>query len=207
MQPQPGQTGLPSVPGQRRRRNTFATPLSDMRMIFAALSERAAAESKKCCAMTPRRERTNPASVLARTTTWYNPLFGLQFHWWRLLHDAASLSKNANQMMQMIPDETGGTLPDQFDANLCGRDLRQGKPHPEIFLLAAAALGVAPVSCVVVEDAPSGIEAAKAGGMMALGVARLGDEALLQRAGADLVVTNLDEVAVDALPKGHLYRR
>jgi hypothetical protein len=177
-----------------------------MRMIFGALSERAAAESKKCCAMTPRRERTNPEPFLARTTTWYNPLFGSQFHWWPLLHDAASSSKNANQMMQMIPDETGGTLPDQFDANLCGRDLRQGKPHPEIFLLAAAALGVAPVSCVVVEDAPSGIEAARAGGMVALGVARLGDEALLQAAGADLVVTSLDEVAVDALVVDHLYR-
>jgi HAD superfamily hydrolase (TIGR01509 family) len=119
----------------------------------------------------------------------------------------ASSSKNANQMMQMIPVETGGTLLDLFDANLCGRDLRRGKPDPEIFLLAAAALGVAPVSCVVVEDAPSGIEAARAGGMVALGVARLGDEALLQAAGADLVVTSLDEVAVDALMTGHLYRR
>jgi len=119
----------------------------------------------------------------------------------------ASSSKNANQMMQMIPVETGGTLLDLFDANLCGRDLRRGKPDPEIFLLAAAALGVAPVSCVVVEDAPSGIEAARAGGMVALGVARLGDEALLQAAGADLVVTSLDEVAVDALTIGLLYRR
>jgi beta-phosphoglucomutase-like phosphatase (HAD superfamily) len=66
---------------------------------------------------------------------------------------------------------------------------------------------VAPASCVVVEDAPSGIEAARAGGMVALGVARLGDEALLQAAGADLVVTSLDEVAVDALMVDHLCRR
>src|SRR5690349_24302515 len=51
VQPQPGQTGLPSVSGQRKRRNTFSTPRSDMRMILAALSERAAAESRKCCAM------------------------------------------------------------------------------------------------------------------------------------------------------------
>ena len=86
------------------------------------------------------------------------------------------------------------------------RDLRRGKPDPEIFLLAASELGAATASCVVVEDAPSGIEAARAGGMVALGVARLGDEALLQAAGADLVVTNLDEVAVDALVVDHLYR-
>jgi HAD superfamily hydrolase (TIGR01509 family) len=119
----------------------------------------------------------------------------------------ASSSRNANQMMQMIPIDTGGTLLDLFDANVCGRDLRRGKPDPEIFLLAASELGVAPASCVVVEDAPSGIAAAKAGGMLALGIARLHDEALLEAAGADLVVTNLDEVAVDALPKGHLYHR
>jgi len=59
----------------------------------------------------------------------------------------------------------------------------------------------------VVEDAPSGIEAARAGGMVTLGVVRLGDEALLQAAGADLVVTSLDEVAVDALIIDHLYGR
>jgi hypothetical protein len=57
MQPQPGQTGLPSVSGQRRRKNTFTTPLSDMRMTFAALSERAAADSRKCCAMPTRRTK------------------------------------------------------------------------------------------------------------------------------------------------------
>jgi HAD superfamily hydrolase (TIGR01509 family) len=119
----------------------------------------------------------------------------------------ASSSRNANQMMQMIPTETGGTLLDLFDANLCGRDLRQGKPHPEIFLLAAAALGVPPSACVVVEDAPSGIEAARAGGMRALGIARLDDAALLHAAGADLVVTSLDEVAVDGLAGGHLTRQ
>src|SRR5271165_2322692 len=51
VQPQPGHTGLPSVSGQRSRRNTFSTPRSDMRMILAALSERAAADRRKCCAM------------------------------------------------------------------------------------------------------------------------------------------------------------
>ena len=65
---------------------------------------------------------------------------------------------------------------------------------PEIFLIAAQELGVAPANCLVVEDAPAGIEAARAGGMMALGIARLGDEALLRAAGADLVVTSLDDV-------------
>src|SRR3954451_7682408 len=58
MPPQPGQIGLPSVSGQRRRRNTSTTSPSDMRTTFAALSERAAAESRKCCAMATCRTRT-----------------------------------------------------------------------------------------------------------------------------------------------------
>jgi len=119
----------------------------------------------------------------------------------------ASSSRNANQMMQLIPIDTGDSLLDMFDANTCGRELRRGKPDPEIFLLAAQELDVPPDRCVVVEDAPAGIQAARAGGMAALGVARLHDEALLHAAKADLVVTSLDEVAVDALANGQLRRR
>ena len=93
--------------------------------------------------------------------------------------------------------------PPMSAAATCG----SGKPDPEIFLLAAAELGVVPAVCLVVEDAPVGVEAARAGGMAALGVARLGDEALLRAAGADLVVTSLDEVAVEALAEGRLRTR
>jgi beta-phosphoglucomutase-like phosphatase (HAD superfamily) len=85
--------------------------------------------------------------------------------------------------------------------------LRQGKPNPEIFLLAAAELRIATEHCFVVEDAPAGIVAARAGRMTALGVARLGDAALLWAAGADLVVTSLDEIAIDELIDGRLRRR
>ena len=80
--------------------------------------------------------------------------------------------------MQPIRLDSGQSLLDVFSANVCGRDLRQGKPNPEIFLLAAAELRVAPAQCLVVEDAPAGIEAARAGRMAALGVARAGDAAL-----------------------------
>jgi beta-phosphoglucomutase len=116
----------------------------------------------------------------------------------------ASSSKNANQMMRKIHLDSGRSLLDVFSANVCGRDLQQGKPNPEIFLLAAAELRVAPTHCFVVEDAPAGIEAARAGGMAALGVARLKDTTELRSAGADLVVTSLDEVAIDALIEGRL---
>ena len=65
--------------------------------------------------------------------------------------------------------------------------------------VAAAELGREPADCLVVEDAPAGIAAARAGGMIALGIARLADETLLRAAGADLVVTSLDDVDADAL--------
>jgi beta-phosphoglucomutase-like phosphatase (HAD superfamily) len=56
----------------------------------------------------------------------------------------------------------------------------------------------------VIEDAANGVQAAKAGGMAALGVARADDEELLVNADADLVVTTLDEVSLDALVGGRL---
>ena len=119
----------------------------------------------------------------------------------------ASSSKNANAMMRQIRLGSGQNLLDIFKVNVCGRDLRQGKPNPEIFLLAAAELRIAPMHCLVAEDAPAGIEAAKAGRMTGLGVARLGDAVPLRAAGADLVVTSLDDVAIDALPHGRLRGR
>ena len=73
----------------------------------------------------------------------------------------ASSSKNANAMMQPIRLDSGQSLLDVFRANVCGRDLRHGKPDPEIFLLAAAELRIAPAHCFVAEDAPAGIEAAR----------------------------------------------
>ena len=96
----------------------------------------------------------------------------------------------------MAPDTT---LLDMFDANVCGRDFAHGKPAPDIFLAAAAESRVPPERCFVVEDATSGVQAAKAGGMACVGVARLGDELLLRSAGADWVVTSLDELPVAKL--------
>ncbi len=124
---------------------------------------------------------------------------------WRMA--VASSSKNANRMMQPIRLASGQSLLDARSANVCGRDLRHGKPDPEIFLLAAAELRVAPERCFVVEDAPAGIKAVRAASMTALGVARLGDAAPLQAAEADLVVTSLDEVAIGELADGRLCRQ
>jgi len=123
---------------------------------------------------------------------------------------AASSSKNAAGMLRRVAAGEGRSLLDLFDVDACGRDLHRGKPDPEIFLLAAAELGMAPARCLVVEDAPAGIEAAVAGGMRSVGVARSdrvaegGEAALLREAGARLVVASLDEVSVAALAAGCL---
>ena len=111
----------------------------------------------------------------------------------------ASSSKNATGMMRSIRLADGSALLDAFAANVCGRDLPHGKPAPDIFLLAAAELHIPPARCLVVEDAPAGIQAARAGGMAGLGVARYHDASLLRAAGAGQVVATLDDVNVDAL--------
>jgi beta-phosphoglucomutase-like phosphatase (HAD superfamily) len=119
----------------------------------------------------------------------------------------ASSSKNAAAMLRRLMLPEGGTLLSIFDADLSGRDVPRGKPDPAIFLAAADALGIPPGECLVTEDAPAGIKAARAGGMAALGIARLDDEALLHGAQADLVVTSLDQVETAAIPDGILRTR
>lgn len=70
-----------------------------------------------------------------------------------------------------------------------GHDVSRGKPDPEGFLTAAARLGSVPVDCLVVEDAPAGVRAAKAAGMAVLALTTSHDAGAL--AAADLVVASL----------------
>jgi len=131
---------------------------------------------------------------------------------------AASSSKNAKLFLHKIRLDTfaqenglssptlrpGLTLLDYFDVDVSGRDFAHGKPHPEMFLTAARELGVAPEVAIVMEDAAAGIEAAKAGRMAGIGIARADDADLLSAAGADIVVTTLDDVDLGALADGRL---
>jgi beta-phosphoglucomutase len=119
----------------------------------------------------------------------------------------ASSSKNVKPMLRRLKTPDGSTLLSVFDADLSGTDVPRGKPDPALFLLAAKALDIPPPQCLVVEDAPAGIAAARAGGMASLGIARLHDEALLRAASADLVVTSLDQVDTAAVPGGVLRTR
>lgn len=68
-----------------------------------------------------------------------------------------------------------------FDAVITGTDICRNKPDPEIYLTGAARLSAAPSECLVVEDAPSGLMAAQAGGMDAVGITSSFPEAILCR--------------------------
>jgi beta-phosphoglucomutase-like phosphatase (HAD superfamily) len=131
---------------------------------------------------------------------------------------AASSSKNAKLFLRQIRLDSfaeqegissatlrpGLTLLDYFDADVSGRDFAHGKPDPEMFLTAAHELDVTPERAIVMEDAAAGVQAAKAGEMSAIGIARRDDATLLAAAGADIVVRTLDEVDVGALLDGQL---
>ena len=90
-----------------------------------------------------------------------------------------SASKNA----RFVLDKLG--LLGVFDVVVDGNDVSKSKPNPEVFLKAAQRMGVSPEHCVVLEDAPAGIEAALAANMKVIG---LGDAIELQK--AHLVLEN-----------------
>jgi beta-phosphoglucomutase-like phosphatase (HAD superfamily) len=199
--------GKPRMSGARAALNYFGVPDAERRTEFYA----------------ERKQRMVLALIRAGEFDAYPDAlrFAMAARASRIRLAAASSSKNAALMLKQIRLDTfawkqglaydflrpGLTLLDLFDVNVSGRDLARGKPHPEIFLTAADELGLPPSACFVVEDAVAGIEAAKAGEMAALGVARANDAEVLAAAHADLVVTTLDDVDVDRIPEGRLRRR
>lgn len=104
-----------------------------------------------------------------------------------------SSSRNAREVL------AAAKLADRFQVVVDGEVARQaglrGKPSPETFQYAAAALGVPPARSVVIEDAVSGVAAGKAGGFgLVIGVDRGAGEEALRGAGADVVVRDLAEL-------------
>ena len=81
-----------------------------------------------------------------------------------------------------------------LDAVVSADEVGRGKPHPAIFLEAARRLSLAPGQCVVVEDAPAGLEGARRAGMASIGLLSAHHPALE----ADLVVSSLDVLPPDA---------
>ncbi|HEY4597713.1 MAG TPA: HAD family phosphatase, partial [Thermoanaerobaculia bacterium] len=78
-----------------------------------------------------------------------------------------------------------------FPSHVGGR----AKPAPDLFLYAAGELGVPPDRCLVIEDSPRGIEAARRAGMPVIGLATTHEEELLE--GANMVVDSFKEIALE----------
>lgn len=86
-----------------------------------------------------------------------------------------SSSKNTRTILERT------NLLDAFDAVSDGNNITRSKPDPEVFLKAAQFLGVCPQACAVVEDARAGIDAALAGGMLAVGIGEAAQYAKTQK--------------------------
>jgi beta-phosphoglucomutase len=99
--------------------------------------------------------------------------------------------------LELILDLTG-TRP-LFQGVVAMEDTQRGKPDPQVFLVAAGKVGMAPARCIVFEDAVAGVQAAKAGGMKCVAVRFVGhhSEDSLRAAGADLIVPTLENVVAD----------
>lgn len=70
--------------------------------------------------------------------------------------------------VQLAAEALGGSR--VFSGFVTGKDVRQGKPDPQVFILAGEKLGLPPERCVVIEDAPVGVEAARRAGMKSIGL-------------------------------------
>lgn len=87
-----------------------------------------------------------------------------------------------------------------FDFIISGEEVEKGKPNPEIFLTAAEKLDVNPENCLVIEDAETGVEAAKSANMKCIGFkARSDSKQDLSK--ADLVVGDYKELELENLEK------
>jgi len=88
---------------------------------------------------------------------------------------------------------------EKISARVTGGDVARGKPDPQVFLMAAEKLSIAPQHCAVVEDAPAGVEAANRAKMTSIGLT--GTATREQLAHADLVVDSLNELTPESLQK------
>jgi beta-phosphoglucomutase len=99
-----------------------------------------------------------------------------------------SVSKNAPLILERVG------ITHFFNAIIDGSKITHSKPDPEVFLKGAAELNVLAAGCIVFEDAVAGIEAARRGGMFAVGI---GSPDVLTE--ADLVVPNLEHLTIPEL--------
>lgn len=84
-----------------------------------------------------------------------------------------------------------------FDAIVTADDVKKGKPNPELFLKAAQKLGIVPAEGIVIEDAPNGVAAAKAGGFRCVAITTTHERKELRE--ADYIINTFDEFKMEWL--------
>lgn len=99
-----------------------------------------------------------------------------------------SASKNARMILEKV------NILEKFHIIVDGNDVTRAKPDPEVFLIAAQHLNVAPKDCIVFEDAVAGIQAANSAGMISIGI---GNETNLHE--ADFVFNDFTEISAEFL--------
>jgi HAD superfamily hydrolase (TIGR01509 family) len=111
------------------------------------------------------------------------------------------LASSANRpVIDLVLDRAG--LAGCFRATVSSEEVARGKPAPDVYLEAAARLGVAPTACAAVEDSGNGLKAAAAAGMRVVAVPnRRFPPAPEQVEAADLVVADLRELTPEALER------
>ena len=116
-------------------------------------------------------------------------LIALRRDGWQQAIASSAPRENVETMLRVLD------LAQYLDAIVSAEDVTIGKPDPQVFLTAAAKLGVPPSHCVVVEDAAAGVEGARRGGMKSIGVTKNGT------LDADIVVRSLADLPVDAFER------
>ncbi len=90
-------------------------------------------------------------------------------------------------------------VPYQKMVYINGNDVKNKKPDPELFLIAAERIGIEPTHCVVIEDAPNGVQAAKAAGAKCIAITN--STAAAKLAKADLVCDSLEQISIETIRK------
>jgi len=83
----------------------------------------------------------------------------------------------------------------QFDTIASSREVKNGKPHPDVFLLAARRLKIKPKECIVIEDGVNGMIAAKKAGMKCIAFSKSKNKP------ADLTVSQLEKITIEKIQK------
>ncbi len=104
-------------------------------------------------------------------------------------------SASRKDFIELVVSELG--MSECFDALTSSDEVSAGKPDPAVFLLTAKKLGVKPWECLVIEDGPKGVQAAKSGGMKCVAITTT--HARKELLGADMVVDSFGELSVEKI--------